>query len=794
MPARKGGSKASASKVSLKVSTESVPDFEGALSAFVFDTNGRLLASAPVRGGAVTLPVSEAQVLKGRVFFGPAPEGDDLVPTLQLMERLRAYEPVLRAGRGGGLVDLVRIPSDLLRLWPFCFCHVRGRVVRAIDGPNGHEERPVCGARVHICEVDAIPRFVLRLPDRDLLRLRDDLIGVIRFPRPIPRPPEPDPPPFLFRFDPDIAGLNPQPLPPAPGDPLRGAVGSRRLDPGAAVGLNPQPLPPRTTDVVGFDPQPDPPAGLLSRTARSGVSLPAVSALRRTGGIGAALAPEVAAALTSASVTQVRSALLANVHLLRPYLCFWPWWWGWFRCDEIRVLETDAFGRFETLIFYLCAGDKPDLYFWVEFQLGGVWETVYHPPIPCNTWWNYACGTEVTIRITDERVPVCDTEPDLPGCQVAVLSIGNNVSISEIQGAGAGVAEGLTTDGRPFGGTLEPHVWFSRDCLINQKGITHYRWSFRRLTGPDGVTPNVGSWTIMTRKVGRHYSMLDPVTGNPVFPFHDLGPDPLAPVGNLFQIKPLDPPPPGIDWEVLDAREDTATAFFETAGLSGGNAAAAAGKYEIKLELFKSNASLVDWTAEGVDLTIADVPAPFGTNPVTTVAAPAYYRILDPGTGHLMGYRMVVRVDNNPCRAEIQAITGTGLTVDANCGFVEYTAGATVDLVFEAEHPNNFAVFGFSVRRGLGIPIPPAAASGKVGDSPVSGYVLSGAFTYSKTLSVSTLLTVNTPPGQTPCAQAAFAEVLDVDALATDGWSHHLTHLDRSDVAAFALATPCECD
>ena len=39
---------------------------------------------------------------------------------------------------------------------------MRGQVVRASDN------RPVCGARVHICEVDPIPIWILRLPDREL--------------------------------------------------------------------------------------------------------------------------------------------------------------------------------------------------------------------------------------------------------------------------------------------------------------------------------------------------------------------------------------------------------------------------------------------------------------------------------------------------------------------------------------------------------------------------------------------------------------------------------------------------
>ena len=62
---------------------------------------------------------------------------------------------------------------------------------------------------------------------------------------------------------------------------------------------------------------------------------------------------------------------------------------------------------------------------------------------------------------------------------LAVLTIGNDVSMPEILGLAAGSQRGLTTAGEPFGGSLEPHVWFG-DALI-AGGITHYRWSYRRL-------------------------------------------------------------------------------------------------------------------------------------------------------------------------------------------------------------------------------------------------------------------------------------------------------------------------
>lgn len=698
IPKKSGGGEKPA-RISFAVSTKDRPAFQEEITAYAFSETGELVDSAPVKGGKVSLRDAGHRM---RVFLSP-PIPDDMPVTLALMKRAQAFEPVLRPGIGATIVDQVRIPGNILDIWPLCICLIRGRVVRNIDG----QDMPVCGARVHICEVDKVLIWIRELPELDILRLRDDLLKEIE--KPIPLPPDPGP-------------LKRKPL---------------RFDP----------------------PKPKPPASLLKP-----LELPAATR----------------AALTSTSPTIVRESLVANVNLVLPYLCLWPHWWR-YRCDEIRVLETDSFGRFQTLYVHNCLGDHPDLYFWVEYQLGGVWQTVYRPPVPCNTYWNYACGTEVTIRITDERVPVCGDSELLPGCQVAVLSIGNNVSVREVQTSGTG--EGLTVNGQPFGGNLEPHVWFGRECLFS-KNITKYRWSYRR----DGEL----DWTVMDHVVGRHYVVSDPVTSDLSFPFEVLGPD----AANHFRIKPLTPPSPGIEWFVVNARTDTATGYFKTKGLDSGNPATAAGKYEVKLELFKDNGTLVDWTAEGIDLKVPEVgeTAPFAPDTLETEDAPNYYRILDTGNGHTMGFRMMLHVDNNPCTAEVLATTGVGLSVDVDCGFIEYAPGATATLSFVADHPNGFATFSFNVTRGLNGPVTVADSSGKVGDSPLDGYQLvsTSPHTYQKTIAVSSSLPTATLLGS--CPSAAFSEVIDVDALATDGWST-LHEYDDRDSAAFALDVPCpDCD
>lgn len=737
-------------QVTFQVSTAQRPDFKHPLVVYVFDARGQLLEQVAVRDGKVQLSIPKAGLGRERVFVAPVSEkinAKRLTPAL--MERLGAYQPVLQAG--GELTDHIDIPGSIIDIWPFCFCWVHGRTVRKSDN------RAVCNARVHICEVDRIPWWIERLPDADVFRLRDDLLRVILKP-PIPGP-GPDPWPIVqgtarskdsvLRFAQDIGSLvslNPQPLPP-------GEVASlnpQPLPPGVVASLNPQPLPPRYNNL---------------------------------------LSPEIQVALYSTSPLMVRNTLVNNWKFLIPWFCHWPHWWWLFRCDEIAMLTTDTLGRFETMIFYRCGGDHPDLYFWVEYDFGSGFETVYHPWIACNTYWEYMCGSEVTIHITDPRVPGCDDEPDLPGCQVVVLSIGRNIAVRQVQTVGA---EGLTSANQPFGATLEPRVDFSRTELIDVKKIPYYRWSYRRLSGADGIATTVDQssvpinvWSVMTRDVYRHYTVGTSYPSDFIGPMPTSGPN-AAPAPNLFRIRPL-LPAAGNEWVVLNENIDLATAYFDTASLAGTPLGGppwpddlAAGRYEIKLELFDAAGVLVDWTAKGIDLRITDQDAPFGTGTITTSPAPAYNRIFV--GGNTMGFRMVVRVDNNRCGSEILAVGGT-VTPDPVCGFHNYTSPSdTAAVSFIARHANGFAAYSFVTARGSGPVIPGASTSGVVGDAGSNGFIKIGSFTDSKDIVISTLLG--------SCSNAAFSERLDVMATATNGYSA-LTGYNASDNAAFALATPC---
>ena len=724
--------------VTFKVSIEADKDFDGRMAGFVFDPSGSLVAQQEVKKGQLNLPLSAEKLSRTRVFISPLPDDDvRQVPSIKMMERLNAFEPLVSIH--GQLIDKILIPGHLVDIWLFCLCWVRGQVVKDDNGG------PVCGAKVHICEVDKMWRWIIRLPDVEIFKLRDDLIRVIEEPPiPIPPRPQPWPPPF----DRTAQGMR------------LTTVSSNIIERAKYKLINPQPEPPG-----------------INKLQFKQVSLPVDTLIE----------------LKSTSAHIVREALAANVKFIQPYICLWPYWWR-FRCDEILVVETDTLGRFQALVHYLCSGDKPDLYFWVEYEINGSIETVYHPSIPCHTYWNYGCGTEVTLRIKDQRVPSCGAEPDPDGCVVQVMSIGNDISMSEIEGDGASDDDqGLTIHGQPFGGKIEPRVWFSRSVLRDGKNIWYYRWSYRRYDSTL-LAENDAGWKHLTRDVVRHYPK--PVSSGYNHVPYPLGPKPVGLEQNLFEITPVKNPEGGFEWTVVDQHEDLASAHFMTKSLGVGEnfedkALEAAGKYELKMELFDKNGKRVDdWEALDINLQMADVPAPFGTNVVTFEAAPVCNRIIK--SGKTAGFYMKLHVDNNPCKAAIAPVTGAGLSVDSDgCGFIYYQDGAKADLRFTPEHPNDFATFTFSVVRGVIHQVDRASASGKVGMSlvatddptlPVYEYALQTGGEYLKTFTVTELLY--------PCQRGAFSEALHVWTMAVDGYGR-VGGLDAFSHAGFALTKPC---
>ncbi|HEX3127038.1 MAG TPA: hypothetical protein VH394_06885 [Thermoanaerobaculia bacterium] len=690
--------------VAFRIGVEGNPEKPIDATLYAFDAQGGLIASAPVRDGVAQLDVKPFRLRRARLFVAPTlPEGRGEKPTISTLEKLKAYEATWRFERGRSQYEILPIPEALWPYWGWCGCRVRGRVIKVETLGGVTYEKPVCHARVHICEVDRIPWIIARLPDEAIYRLRDELIVAF-----------------------DRFAVNPNP--PDPVGPRASRVFGR-LD---AVALNPQPLPPKD------------------------ISVPL----------------ELRGALLSGSTLLVRDALIKHVELIRIYWCHLDWIDRFYSylCDELTVIETDEHGRFDTIIWYLC-DDHPDLYFWVEYSIGGAWETVYRPEIRCHTYWDYACGSEITIRVHDPRVHGCGTVPVPPlGKKVVVKTIARQVSMGEIyRHSPDATKEGLVKEGwinavkpSPFGSILEPRVDFGLG--LKPAGITHYRWSYRTLG-----SMSEADWKVIDEPVSRHYRVSTPPFTPTIYSSAPVGPDNTV-TGYYAFVEPA-LPANGEDWEVLDESYDLASAFFKTSALLPG-------KYELKLELFKNvggTMQRVDLTAESVELYEITDPAPLVEGSYTTTLATGDRVLTDPGTGHIVGYRLVLHVDNRVCFGTIEDVVLSGMPA-GRCGFLEYSnVTETARISFRASHPANFATFDFDLAR-VATPVAEGTASGLVDDASANGFTRASD-TFSKDLSVDTLMRSGLPAGETPCTRAAFAEHLHVSALATDGYAQ-LSGLD----------------
>lgn len=694
----------------------------------VFDRNKQLAFQSPVTENYFTLPFSAEDVRTKRIFLTPYRDERKTDLSLDKLEKSGSYEiSIPREIPVEGPIVLSPIPNYIWCWWLYCNCHIRGRVFNYC----GDRYQPVYKARVHICEVDPIYWYIYKLPDFEILKLRDDILGkAIHWHLPDPAP---DP---VIRVNPAIKS--------------------------------------------SF-------SNIAKTTARTASFKEEAAATD----LSFTLPQQNITSLYSNSAYLVKDYLLQNYKLLYPYWCWlYPWW---LTCSEVAVEETDVNGWFEADMWYLCCGDKPDLYFWVEYFINGVWTSVYNPGLHCGTHWDYVCNTEVDIYMNDQRVP-CLSTPTVPGNRVIVSTLGNNANVNRVAQSGAdlGLAPDLgyygysTVHNGPFGGSVEPHVFFG-DGLI-PSGVQYYRWSYKLHTAPDT------DWATLTKTVNRHYLHINPDLSSSFLPYplgpKSLKPDNVTPLNtpDLFEIQAAFVPGTGEQWYALDARTDTATAYFQTPSLHNGDVAAAAGLYDLKLEFFDANGNQVSLTSLGVTLEVPDptIPAPFGDGTVNNVAVPVQNQLLS-GT-NLMGFKMTIRVDNNPVHASIHE-TVVGIHAAGECGMISYhhKNTDTAHIAFEAFHPNDYAYCNFTITKGSSgvvhqvygnVSNSPAVTVTDNGAASVEPYVYNGTTDQFDTdKHVSTLLG--------DCNEAAFAEVLNVRGTATDGWSR--IGYDGDDVKAFAL-------
>lgn len=701
------------------------------LRVYVFDIHGSSVASARVtaKGEALLSIPAELGGRALKVFVGPEVDEPQTAQPVDL-RRLGAYERRLRVD----LEDLpkLEIPEWAWKLWWPCACRVRGRVITRLALPDGTSlDLPICNARVTICEVDRLPRLIRRLPDLLVWRLKNEWLDLIKPPIPIPDPvpgPWPPPPP-IFDGLPDPAG-------------------------------------PELQTAAGPAPGGDAPMAMSSTLRSSMLATRAIDLMRVE---------------SAGSTSQLREALIGIADLLLPYLCWWDWLSPFYRYrkDCVQTVEVDETGHFSTLLFHDCS-DQPDLYFSVEQLIDGSWETVYAPPIACATHWDYTCGSEVTLLVTDPKAVPCVPPPDVdppPGVTVWVMpyAVGNTRIWGSPPPPGPGdpipvaPAGWVRTDGytdyaegteAPFGRRIGLRMVSS--AVIPYAGLAFFRWSYRKV----GTT----AWKPLLEPVIRHFVRELPGVPHPSFPVYPLGPKP----GDVFEFRPHVAPapepadPPGTQhyWPVGEGLGDIYSGYMTTHLIEPDG-----GEYQLKLEVFDAAKNPVA-PAPGTFAFVVPAGVESDGTIITRVAEPAE---LDGN-----GFVFRLQIDNNKCQASISAPYVDATAPVDPCGFVRYKPNDDVRVAFRAHHPHGHARYTFSIVRG-GSPVGVASVGMSEVDAPAaSAYTGDTLGNFSADFGVGDLLGT--------CDNAAFAENLYVLAKATTGWGNRISQYDASDLRAFALA------
>lgn len=715
-----------------------------ALAAYAFSSGGSLLDVKPLdeKGNTrLMVPVTQdGDAL--RIVLGPAPDRNAEKERLDVGELLRRgavdAHVDLRADAQPAPVTFELSPELLIPIRGRR-CVVKGTLVKRVISGGITRDLPVCDAAVDIWEVDPWPRIIPHLPDFDLGRLRDIVDG--------PWPPI------------DL------PIPPRPVDDILDGV---VFDPLGPIALNPQPLPPK--DVL---------TRALSRNAVRSVAASAAPRMATAMKADAAV-PMLPADLRLAARAArpvFERAILANIEVLRPILC----WLFPQRVRKVKIATafTDRCGHFRTVIWRsFLDPDVPDLYFTARQRFfPGFWVTILEQvPVACHTYWNYQCGTEVTLVTRHPAAHTCaPCGPVVADPRWVLFMAVGNTSTWGIHGANTSTAigsggfdpakRGLLNGTSPWGGTLRPRLEFD-SLLRSSLNVKYYRVSYKRPADLDT------EWRFSTDAVNRHY--VQTIGGAPVVTQYPLGPNVVGGTPNLYEIPPALPPVG--QWSLPNVVLDSQSAVIGTTGIMPGvpyNSAGVpagpdqSGLLQVRVELFDAAGAQVDPEALGIKWY---VPATddLGAATIPTQDAAAL-GLVDAARNCMI---LTLRVDNNPCFAEIGTPTIDGLLASAGCGVMSYhSSTSTVSTPFTALQRNSFADYSFYVQRGEGpaqqLPrsgVAPATAAGMpAAPSDTAANLLGG------------------------CAIAGFTEQLYVAHRAVDGWSRQVQY-DASDVRAFVLA------
>ncbi len=735
-----------------------------ALQTYVVNSDGQVIESAPFTGLDSTL-TSTADTLRGqtKVYIGPALPKNIPLNTITERTLLKggAYQPVKNIA--GNMLSIARLPAGIYNPWQFNNCLITGHVSKNFNIDGQQKTLPVCHARVHICEVETefifphIPILYKTIPDWLINELSQKIINyhinpVIVKPKPIPDPIGPVINPLMdFQSKIQLTNLKANLALSTLGDKI--TVGDTNIAvrpvPG---GLNPLPAPMLTT-------------------------------------------------LSSGNAALIKQTIIANHQLFYPYICLWPKYWEWFYTyDEDTIVYTDCNGHFEMWENTLTEDGPLNIYIWVEVCINGIWTTVYKPPVPCNTYWSYKCGSEISVTVTDPRVGPCDCN-QLPGEAVWFRSIGesatalhteqNDASSVVVQGGASISNVGCSdlADGHkicPYGGDLYFKMHFGSG--FPSAGVTHYRWKKTQIKDANLGSIVSPSTSIVLGEVRRYYYVEVVVGLETHFETHSiiLGPEGTGD-NTAYKIPHWDimaePLVPAAD-KLLHPQWTSAdfwSAYIDSNSLNNG-------LWKFELELLKPDGG---GTFQVISVPKATFQVSDVNNSMNSVNAPDTLLNIDGGNvSHALSLTYKVRIDNAFCTAHINDVMladGHGnLVLDGGqpirsgrCGFIRYTSTSqAARLSFVASQPRNFATFSYYVIKGNNTEGTGVSPSGYV-ISSVGGFTLS-VDTFTDDVTVAQLL--GTCPGQ-----AAFSENLGVYALATNG-TRRLYEYDRYDVNAFALS------
>ncbi len=420
------------------------------------------------------------------------------------------------------------------------------------------------------------------------------------------------------------------------------------------------------------------------------------------------------------------------------------------------------------------------------------------PRVACNTYWNYKCGKEINIRITDPRVPACECSP-LPGAYVWIKRINTGTNLRSIhqkeQPSGHLTnTVGLTWfDGAktqrvsPFGGSFPFMVKFG-DGFPVTGGVTHFRWSHKQLKNDSLVTVS-DTLHYQDDPIGKPYEY-DIVT--PEGTLSKKGSYPLNDGNGLdgngkYKIPHEEA---ALDTGIASAEynhRDTSAIQINSGELDDG-------LYEFTFELLDKDGVVVPVPANTflVSKLPSDTPEPSAPDADTIFANSLNipnkenYLVKD-GSGNAIAFKFVMRIDNKKCYADVLDAFVSGNFTDTECGIGNATSEADpVILKFYAGQNQDFAKYSFTVKKGN--------STTDVGVN-TSGFVTQTDADYNFTPDVmdpdgvlkdlyDTTTTVGTMLGS--CTMAAFAEVLHVTATHTNG-ADRIRAYDAHDVAAIAI-------